>query len=232
MAQTPEGAMLTKARRWGMSLDDLKARYASGQNRCTRCKTWKGSGAFGPDRSRPTGLSATCLDCRRAQRPRKTVGPSIPERRLKWAQGLAWCRACAAWLPITDVRQGLCRPHANADARHAYATNERRRLERRQHAHARSRAVAPIPADAQTALLERFDGLCAYCQKRPADTWDHIEPVVAGGQTLPWNVVPACSRCNSSKGRRDVVAWLEAKGHAFSDIILDTMVLEHVHLRD
>jgi 5-methylcytosine-specific restriction endonuclease McrA len=41
-------------------------------------------------------------------------------------------------------------------------------------------------------------GLCCYCQYGAADTLDHFVPksVVAPLSLEPWNLVPACSRCN------------------------------------
>ena len=47
---------------------------------------------------------------------------------------------------------------------------------------------------------------CAYCDK-PADTVDHVVPLVRGGTNYEGNLVPACRRCNSSKSGRMVVEW-------------------------
>ena len=55
-----------------------------------------------------------------------------------------------------------------------------------------------------TAWLEQIDG-CVYCGG-DANTWDHLHPLVVGG--MPSGIVPSrfellpcCSRCNSSKGK-------------------------------
>jgi 5-methylcytosine-specific restriction endonuclease McrA len=101
------------------------------------------------------------------------------------------------------------------------------RRQRQQHARSRKRGVAPIPADAQVMLLEEFDGQCAYCLA-PATTWDHIVPVVTGGETVPWNIVPACLSCNSSKNCREVFEWMTKKGLTGHDRLFERMVLEYV----
>jgi len=60
-----------------------------------------------------------------------------------------------------------------------------------------------------------FEGSCAYCGKTPKRgqrlTKDHLYPVVNGGKTTPDNIVPACYKCNSSKGSSDFKEWFMAQ---------------------
>jgi 5-methylcytosine-specific restriction endonuclease McrA len=51
-------------------------------------------------------------------------------------------------------------------------------------------------------VLERDDHRCHWCGG-PANTVDHVRPLVAGGARLdPTNLVAACVRCNSRRGAR------------------------------
>jgi hypothetical protein len=60
-------------------------------------------------------------------------------------------------------------------------------------------------------------GCCAYCGRHQDDsggplsmTLDHIRPRANGGSTLRSNLVPACRRCNLSKGsERSWRQWFE-----------------------
>ena len=56
-----------------------------------------------------------------------------------------------------------------------------------------------------------FGGECAYCgrtmHKGERLTRDHLLPVSDGGETTQDNIVPACGRCNSSKGAREWREW-------------------------
>lgn len=56
-----------------------------------------------------------------------------------------------------------------------------------------------------------FVGSCAYCgissSRTIKLTKDHLVPCVAGGGTTVGNVVPACKRCNCSKGSRSMTEW-------------------------
>lgn len=46
------------------------------------------------------------------------------------------------------------------------------------------------------------DPPCHWCGGK-ATTIDHYPiPIIRGGPTEPWNVVPACERCNKSRGAR------------------------------
>jgi 5-methylcytosine-specific restriction endonuclease McrA len=68
------------------------------------------------------------------------------------------------------------------------------------------------PAELE-ALVEQFNGCCAYCGK-PGTTIDHVVPLSKGGRDEIANVLPACKPCNSSKNNRDLSEWLASKGYA------------------
>jgi len=52
-----------------------------------------------------------------------------------------------------------------------------------------------------------WGGKCAYCRENVATTVDHVHPLSAGGTNDPSNLVPACVRCNSSKGSKSIWTW-------------------------
>lgn len=60
--------------------------------------------------------------------------------------------------------------------------------------------------------MVHFRGCCAYCgvkQTRKIKlTRDHVIPVTQNGPTTRENIVPACSKCNSSKSNHSVFDWL------------------------
>jgi hypothetical protein len=156
---------------------------------------------------------------------RDSSRPGQQERRAMAAQGKKWCRGCEDWLRATEVNRGVCRIHANQAYRDYYAGAGKASISQR--VHARKRGVSALPAVAMKYLLEQFNGLCAYCQRKPADTWDHIQPVKIGGQTEPGNIVPACLSCNSSKKDRDVIEWANEQGISLTDV-QDVMILEEI----
>lgn len=47
-----------------------------------------------------------------------------------------------------------------------------------------------------------FNGLCAYCQKKPYEVLEHSTPLSKGGGTTTDNCVPACQSCNVLKAMR------------------------------
>lgn len=51
-------------------------------------------------------------------------------------------------------------------------------------------------------VLRRDNFLCQYCGTNRNLTLDHLLPRSRGGETSWYNIVTACSRCNSRKGDR------------------------------
>jgi hypothetical protein len=54
--------------------------------------------------------------------------------------------------------------------------------------------------------------VCAYCGD-PASEWDHLRPLVVGKQPTGYiseihNLVPACGKCNQSKGNKPWRTWM------------------------
>lgn len=63
------------------------------------------------------------------------------------------------------------------------------------------------------AALERDGATCIWCGRAFGPllppTTEHVVPRVKGGPSWPENEVAACRRCNSDRGHRGPVEWLE-----------------------
>ena len=59
------------------------------------------------------------------------------------------------------------------------------------------------------AVLTEFNYQCAYCGATEGLEQDHAVSVSDGGTYTVGNIVPACRRCNASKGNSDIFAWYE-----------------------
>lgn len=61
------------------------------------------------------------------------------------------------------------------------------------------------------SIKDAWNNCCAYCGNPPIDdkslTLDHVKPKVKGGEDRTSNCVPACKRCNHSKGSEDWLTW-------------------------
>lgn len=49
---------------------------------------------------------------------------------------------------------------------------------------------------------------CAYCLKRKSATADHIIPRSKGGGNHIANLAATCQPCNTNKGRRTLLEWI------------------------
>ncbi|MFF1284397.1 HNH endonuclease [Streptomyces sp. NPDC058299] len=118
-------------------------------------------------------------------------------------------------MAASKVYSGLCREHANEEARAWYASGSPAALARRGRAIAYRRSLVPIPTWWAEEVRAAFDRLCAYGCGRRGDTWDHIWPVSKGGVSAPGNLAPACGSCNSSKKNTEPTPWVERGLSAF-----------------
>lgn len=67
-------------------------------------------------------------------------------------------------------------------------------------------------------ILER-DKSCVYCGSKQNLTFDHILPISKGGKSDISNYVLACSKCNISKGKKNIFEWCKQKGIEVPNII-------------
>lgn len=79
--------------------------------------------------------------------------------------------------------------------------------------------VEPSDADVDEALevlgMRRGACVCAYCGDRKSE-WDHFRAVVKNRRPTGYiteiaNLVPACGKCNQSRGNKDWRAWMMGK---------------------
>lgn len=61
-------------------------------------------------------------------------------------------------------------------------------------------------------ILIRFDHQCAYCPSKLDLSLDHVVPMSRGGKHTVGNIVPACRRCNGSKGDMLLSEWRYMQG--------------------
>jgi hypothetical protein len=77
----------------------------------------------------------------------------------------------------------------------------------------RTGEVVMLSLDDWRAVLIWFEGRCAYCGKQQSRsirlTKDHIVPCVEGGTTCRYNIIPACTTCNCSKGATGFEIWFK-----------------------
>lgn len=66
-----------------------------------------------------------------------------------------------------------------------------------------------------------FGNRCSYCGKENMKlTVEHVIPINKNGHDAIYNIIPACGRCNRSKGNRDLHIWYPQKSY-FSQQRLD-----------
>lgn len=150
----------------------------------------------------------TCADC---GRPMHRGTTSLPD-------GEARCRPCRKANPIRADRTPCvdcgapCWGERCLPCRAKFQTIRTAddcRVVRQQREH----AAPGLNSHRRSILLakwKRQGRTCAYCPA-PADTIDHVVPLVRGGTNYEGNLVPACRKCNGSKAARTIIEWRTGK---------------------
>ena len=73
-------------------------------------------------------------------------------------------------------------------------------------------------------VLYKFKHACAYCGATSDLEQDHVVPLSHGGANVIANIVPACKRCNASKGAKNVMEWYKSTS-CFSEDRLHLIML-------
>ncbi len=61
---------------------------------------------------------------------------------------------------------------------------------------------------------------CVYCGSTENLSVDHLFPRIKGGADIVENLVCSCKSCNSSKGKKDLMAWYKERGQFPSIMVL------------
>lgn len=61
--------------------------------------------------------------------------------------------------------------------------------------------------------LVHSERICSYCGDEGGLALDHIFPRKFGGADDAENLVTVCRTCNSSKGKKDLMEWMQLRGH-------------------
>lgn len=127
---------------------------------------------------------------------------------------------------IVTVRDSIAWSYANLARAHA-ALNDGALVYGRTHHIIRSKLFAGLKSG-RMAMGSIFDDerlkltaeqACAYCGGRENLTVDHLVPRIRGGRDAADNLILACRSCNSSKGSKDLLDWMQSKGN-FPSIFL------------
>lgn len=146
--------------------------------------------------SRPPG-EAMCLPCRRAKAP--------------LVHTCLWCGSS-----FTAPYRGPKKPQPKYCRMDCYSKATSQRMQIRaadDHRVTRTQREnsAPGLTKRQRDKLRRIAmhrrSVCSYCGSAPADTLDHVVPLIRGGTNYEGNLAPACRRCNSSKSGKTVMEW-------------------------
>lgn len=159
-------------------------------------------------RLRPIIYCIRCGEYKKGSNPRAKLCDDCK------AQGFRYCPVCMHVLPITafSATGKYCRQCSTAYSNDRYANDDEFRkaeiLRLTNKKNVRSRkAVGTYTLVEWQQCLDYFNHSCAYCGGSNELTVDHVVALSNGGYNVAFNLVPACTACNSSKGAKDIITW-------------------------
>lgn len=86
-----------------------------------------------------------------------------------------------------------------------------REKSKRRKAQDRGQTPVQISVAALRQRFNEFGNCCSYCGDGGDMQIEHVEPISKGGAHDIGNIVPACSRCNTSKRNREMEEWYRSQ---------------------
>lgn len=129
------------------------------------------------------------------------------KQRRKTEKGRAYKREYGARSYVREKENARLRERYRTDAEYRKRIAERDRRRRQLRPRGHRGEWTPVLERDWRRLLNRYDGMCAYCKVAPAESIDHVVPVSRGGSDMIGNYLPACKSCNSSKCDKLLVEW-------------------------
>lgn len=73
---------------------------------------------------------------------------------------------------------------------------------------------ADLTLRSEALALDTLGDRCVYCERNEATTLDHFHALIHKGYPTKfcndlWNLIPCCTACNSSKGNKECILWLQ-----------------------
>ena len=122
--------------------------------------------------------------------------------------GFKVCKVCGIEKPNSEFfkdRVSNGRQTYRGDCKQCSQTAAKTRISR--YRSKKKHLVSTLTKEEWQEALTFFNGHCAYCLTGLAECQEHVKPVDKGGSYAADNIVPACLKCNSSKGNRNLKFW-------------------------
>lgn len=174
--------------------------------RCNKCGNEKPLDDFAICRGSKDGRQITCRACKREHYLANKERYQARHRAWREANPGRNAELAREWRQANPERAAQGVRRWNQENPERALERSRRRRARRQEA-----TVESFTADELLASwAERGLSGCTYCPDGEYEHADHVVPLARGGSHSIDNLVPACERCNTSKGAKLLADWLPA----------------------
>ena len=198
---------------------------------CSKCGLSKTLNLFSKDKSKKSGYTASCLECRASYAKTRRIN-NLDFAEKANASSRAYYHANKERLKRNYKKWVKGNPNLRREIDKRFREKNResqreRAVDYRSRNPEKRKEWAQKNPEKQTAIYARrsfqvrggerfavslkelakmYAGKCSYCGS-PAAHIDHIIPLSRGGQHRIGNLTPACASCNLSKGSKFLMEW-------------------------
>lgn len=180
------------------------------EKRCTKCQESKPLDQFYRNKIGKDGYTSQCKACERIRT--EEWRKANPEKRQKALD--KWRAENPDKLKAQTKRWSAQHPGKNSCRLKKWRRDhpEKRRVyDQRRRAQKKS-LPSTFTNEEWAAAMGYFDYRCAYCGKDARElAQDHFIPVAKNGGYTRDNIIPSCTHCNSSKGKKEFFVWASRK---------------------
>jgi 5-methylcytosine-specific restriction endonuclease McrA len=155
---------------------------------CRVCKESKSVEHYSIDKRAKSGYNSLCRECDKAKG--KTYYEKNKQARLEYRR---------------NYRQN--NPEKIAKRMKNWQLNNPEKINQYSRARQQKKLLNGLFQISKKELQSLYNSICFYCGSKNEIQTDHVIPIAKGGRTSIGNLVPACRRCNQSKGAKLLVEW-------------------------
>jgi 5-methylcytosine-specific restriction endonuclease McrA len=170
---------------------------------CSKCKELKTFDCFTNSKSRKDGFESYCKECNKKRC--KAYRLSNPDKVSEYHKQYYLKNADGVKEKVRKYR--LSNVDRVRETSRQYCHNNLDKRRNRENARRAKKLSNGVYEISKKEIKKIYSSPCFYCGSFNLIQADHVIPIIKGGRHSIGNLVPACAKCNRSKGTKLLIEW-------------------------